>query len=119
MAASDAGPRVGSVTTKRRVGLGVEPFMLRSALYRHLSRSGEFELRLLGPDESGPDQAWSGVDAVVVSEVVEVPGARVIVVSDATQSVEIHEGGRSRVVPYRGLAWLASLLTGELSAHAG
>ncbi len=93
--------------------------MLRSALYRHLSRSGAFELRLLGPEEIGGDQTWADVDAVVVSEVVELPGVRVIVVSDVTQSVEVLEGGSSRVLPYLGLRGLEALLSDELPARSG
>jgi hypothetical protein len=100
------------VAARPRIALGVEPYILRSALYRHLAGTGTFDLRLLGPDEIPDEAIWDGMDAVVVSEAVDLPGARVIVVSPTTETVEVREGQDRTVLPYRGIGWLAALLAG-------
>ena len=87
--------------------------MLRSAVARLLARSGGFLVSLLDPSERA---SWVEPDAVIVSTPVELPHAVVIVVSQRTDSLEIRSGGRSRSVPYRGLAELTSLLLTELPA---
>ncbi len=94
-----------------RVGVGLEPFMLRSAVARHLTRSGGFLVSLFDPLETS---AWPEHDAVIVSAPLDLPNAVVIVVFDGSDSLEIRSGGRSRSVPYRGLSGLTSLLLDEL-----
>lgn len=94
---------------KPRVGVGLEPFMLRTAVARHLSGSGGFQVSLLDPSETSAEDA---PDAVLVSSPVDLPDSVVIVVSES--SLEIRRGGRSRNIPYAGLSGLASLLRDEL-----
>lgn len=98
---------------KPRVGVGLEPFMLRSAVAHHLSRSGGFQVSLLDPLERGE---WPQPDAVIVSAPVDLPDSVVIVVSPSTDLLEVHSRGRTRSVPYRGLSGLTSLILDELPA---
>lgn len=95
------------------VGVGLEPFMLRSAVAHHLARSEGFRVRLLDPFERGQ---WPEPDAVIVSTPVDLPDSVVIVVSASTDSLQIHSRGRTRSVPYRGLSGLTSLILDELPA---
>lgn len=98
---------------KPRVGVGLEPFILRSALRRHLARAG-FEVFYPRGDDVSDGASWPRADAVIVSNPVDLPEALVMVVSSDTETVEVRRGTRARREPYRGLEWLASLLSREL-----
>lgn len=96
-----------------RVAIGVEPFMVRSAIHKVLSRDPRIESILL-PQE--PDVRLqvrqADVDAVVVSHQLVRPDAIVIALSPAG-TVDVTEGAAMRRVPYEGIGALADLIIDE------
>jgi hypothetical protein len=96
-----------------RVAIGVEPFMVRSAIHTVLSRDPRIESVLLPQEPDVRLQAHRvEVDALVVSHEVVRPDTLVIALSPAG-TVEVTDGGEIRRVPYEGISALVDLVLDE------
>ena len=100
------------VDQRLRVGLSVEPFVLRSAMAACLEGDPRLDVVLL-PMQCGPadDRARSAVTPPLVV----LPEVMVVAVADCPARVELSVAGTSRTVLYDGMGGLADALVNELA----
>jgi hypothetical protein len=102
-------------TAVHRVSVGVDPFVLRSALHMALTQDGRFQSMMCPRDrDPGEEVANVEADAILVSRPIELPQVLVVTVCQSAE-VELRSDGERRTVPYEGLDHLAELLALELS----
>lgn len=94
------------------VGLGVEPFVLRSAMHACLERDPRLDLVLLPPACAPTDDT---VGSAMTSSLAALPDAVVVAVQDCPPGVELSVAGARRTIPYQGMDRLAEVLVHELS----
>ncbi len=116
MAQGPTAPSVGLVMDSRRmrVAVGVDPYVLRTAVHAVLALDSRFDAILL-PDTDDLMSEAEAADAVLllVSRPVEGSKVRVARLSEGLQVLEVAEAGdRLRTIPFEGLPSLAELLTG-------
>ncbi len=105
-------------TRRARIGVATDPFLLRTGLHQFLSRDPRLEAVLLSPGDgrhvSLPEP--HDLDAVIVSEAVEVPNTLVVAYSQTGNTVEVSRHGKTRTFPYMGINSLVELLLAEIRA---
>ena len=116
MAQRPAARSVGLVMDSRRmrVEVGVDPYVLRTAVHAVLSLDSRFDAILL-PDTDDLAREAEAADAVLllVSRPVEGSKVRVARLSESFQTLEVTEAGsRLGTIPFEGLPSLAELLKG-------
>lgn len=86
-----------------QVGVGLTPFVLRSAVYEALVSDGRIEPRLL-PLDGDPRAAasWEGCDIVVASERLDLPDQVVIWVTQRGRRLEVYGPCVRRSIDYPG-----------------
>ena len=95
--------------TRPRIGVGLEPFMARSAIHAALSRDDRVESVLFPPTPDVRLQAQTAeVDVVLVSHQTIRADALVVVLSPAGV-VDVLSKGQWRSYPYEGLEALVDL----------
>lgn len=103
-------PRMVNQTV--RVGLGVEPFVLRSAMHACLERDPRLDVVLL-PQGCDPTDDTVGSD--LSASLAALPDAVVVAVQSCPPGVELSVAGVRRTIPYQGMDRLAEVLVHELS----
>ena len=96
------------------MAVGVDPYVLRTAVHAVLALDGRFDAILL-PDTDDLMSEAEAADAVLVLVSRPVRGSKVRVarLSEGLQVLEVAEAGnRPRTIPFEGLPSLAELLTG-------
>ena len=116
MAQIPAAPSVGLVMDPRRmrVAVGVDPYVLRTAVHAVLALDSRFDAILL-PDTDDLASEAEAADAalLLVSRPIEGSKMRVAWLSEGLRVLEVTEAGdRLRTIPFEGLPALAELLTG-------
>ncbi len=102
-----------------RVAVGVDPFVLRTAVHAVLALDSRFHAILL-PDTDDLAREAEAADAVLllVSRPVEGSKVQVARVSEGLQVLEVADAGDLlRTIPFEDLPSLAELLTGLGSAR--
>lgn len=97
---------------KIRVAVGVEPFVLCSAMATCLQRDPRLDVVLLPPECDAADDT---VGSAVTSGPAALPDAVVVAVQTCPPGVELSVAGVRRTIPYQGMDRLAEVLVYELS----
>jgi hypothetical protein len=101
---------------RRRVSVGVEPYVLRTALHGVLRADRRFEALLCPEDvEPAAHVADAGADAAMVSASVDVEALTVLVLDLESSSLAIRSGRGTTAAPYAGLDDLAERLAAALA----
>lgn len=103
-----------------QVGVGLTPFMLRSAVYQALASDGRIEPRLL-PLDGDPHAAasWDGCDIVVASEHLDLPDQVVVSVTQRGRRLEVYGPFVRRSIDYPGWEGLIDVMLGAAAEAAG
>ena len=110
--------RPAAVTKRARIAVATDPFILRTGLHQCLSRDSRLESVLLPRGKSRDENLALSheVDAVIVSEPMEVPDTLVVTYSPTGNTLELSRHGKKRTVPYRGIRSFVELLLAEIRA---
>lgn len=94
-----------------RVGVGVEPFVLRSALGACLQRDPRLDVEVLPPSCDNDT-----VGSIMLPKPRRVPDAMLTAVEDCPPRVEVFFGGTYRSLPYEGMEGFAETLFNAIVA---